>query len=310
MFMAIKSFIYTMFMYIITLLMFSCSHTSSNKISKPVMPEAFDIQGHRGCRGLMPENTIQGMIYAIGFPIQTLEMDVVISRDKKVLLSHEPFFNHEISTKPDGSFISEQDEKSYNIYTMLYEDVRKFDVGMKPHPRFPQQEKIKSYKPLLSELIDSIQEAMMTRRRPMPLFNIEIKSNPGTDGIFHPGPEEFVELLMQVIIEKDIRERTTIQSFDFRTLQYLHQKYPGMATAMLIEDFDTRSLDEQLSALGFTPGTYSPHHALVNATLISQCRKKNMKIVPWTVNDKSRIDALKAMGVDGIITDYPNLLFE
>jgi glycerophosphoryl diester phosphodiesterase len=125
--------------------------------------------------------------------------------------------------------------------------------------------------------------------------------------VFHPKPEEFVDLLVAVIKEKKIEERTIIQSFDFRTLQYLHQKYPGIKTAMLIEDFDKRTLDDQLKTLGFIPTIYSPAYSLVNEKLVKNCHQQNLKIIPWTVNDKNELEKLKAMGVDGIITDYPNL---
>ena len=138
--------------------------------------EFFDKQGHRGCRGLMPENTIPAMINALGMPITTLEMDVVITKDKKVILSHEPFFNHEITTTANGSFINEEEEKDFNIYKMTFAETKKFDVGLKPHPRFPQQQKIAVTKPLLSEVFIAIKEAMMTRRKPIPLYNIETKS--------------------------------------------------------------------------------------------------------------------------------------
>jgi glycerophosphoryl diester phosphodiesterase len=267
----------------------------------------FDKQGHRGCRGLLPENTIPAMINAIGMGVTTLEMDVVITKDKKVILSHEQWFGQEITTKPDGSFMKELEERKFNIYWMTYEQTKTFDVGMKPHPRFPQQQKMKVTKPLLSEVIDSVKEYMMMARRPMPFYSIETKTNPEFDGVFHPKPEEFVELLMAVIKEKQIEEQVIIQSFDFRTLQYLHQKYPHIKTAMLIEDFDKRTLDEQVKALGFIPTIYSPAFVHVNEKLVKSCHSQQMKIIPWTVNTKEKITELKAMGVDGIITDYPNL---
>ncbi|HYO20902.1 MAG TPA: glycerophosphodiester phosphodiesterase family protein, partial [Flavisolibacter sp.] len=107
----------------------------------------FDKQGHRGCRGLMPENTIAAMKKAIDLGVTTLEMDVVITADEKVVLSHEPFFNHEITTKPDGSYVKEAEEKTLNIYQMTYDRVKSFDIGLKPHPRFPQQQKLPAVKP-------------------------------------------------------------------------------------------------------------------------------------------------------------------
>lgn len=269
--------------------------------------QSIDKQGHRGCRGLMPENTIPAMIAALNMGVTTLEMDAVITKDKKVVLSHEPFFNHEITATPDGGFIDERDEKSFNIYQMTYDDVKKYDVGMKPHPRFPKQQKINAVKPLLSDLLDSVSKYMMTSRRPLPYFNIETKSLPVTDNIYHPEPAEFVELLMGVIKEKGIQDRVIIQSFDFRTLQYLHQHYPNIKTAMLIEDTDKRTLEEQLQALGFTPTIYSPDYSLVDAALIEKCHKQNIKVIPWTVNDKPTIQRLETLGVDGIISDYPDL---
>lgn len=274
------------------------------------LPKLFDKQGHRGCRGLMPENTIPAMLHALGMNITTLEMDIVFTKDGKAILSHEPFFNHEITTKPDGTFIDEKEEKNYNIYKMNYEEVKKYDVGMKPHPRFPQQEKMKAIKPLLSDVFAAVKNDMMTRRRPYPFFNIETKTTPVTDNIFHPAPTEFVEQLMKVIMDNQMEDYVIIQSFDFRTLQYLHQHYPSIKTAMLIEDFDKRSLEEQLKALGFSPNIYSPAFELVNESLIQQCHQQNIQVIPWTVNDKANIGRLKKMGVDGIITDYPNLFNE
>lgn len=271
------------------------------------IPTTFDTQGHRGCRGLMPENTVPAMTTALNLGVTTLEMDVVITKDKKVVVSHDPYFNHDITTKPGGELIDAKDEKSYNIYQMNYDEVKRFDVGMKPHPRFPRQQKMPAVKPLLSDLLDSVAQYMMTSRRPHPYFNIETKSTPLTDNIFHPEPAEFVELLMQVIKEKKLEDRVIIQSFDFRTLQYLHQHYPKMKTAMLIENTDKRSLEDQIKELGFAPTIYSPHYALVNAAVIEKCHAQNIKVIPWTVNDKPAMTRLKELGVDGIISDYPDL---
>jgi glycerophosphoryl diester phosphodiesterase len=112
---------------------------------------------------------------------------------------------------------------------------------------------------------------------------------------------------MAVVQEKGIAQQTIIQSFDFRTLQYLHQHFPAIKTAMLIEDYDKRTVDEQLQELGFVPTIYSPHSSLVNEVLVKQCHSKGMKVIPWTVNEKGEMEKLIALGVDGIITDYPDL---
>ena len=272
------------------------------------MPDIqFDTQGHRGCRGLMPENTIPAMINALDLGVTTLEMDAVITKDNKVVMSHEPFFNHEITSKPDGSYVTEPEEKSLNIFLMTYDEVKKYDVGIKPHPRFPKQKKMNVVKPLLSDLLDSVQNYVAIHKRPLPYFNIETKATPATDNVYHPEPAKFVETLMSVIKEKRIQERVIIQSFDLRTLQYLHDKYPSVKTAMLIEDYDKRGLKDQLKALGFLPTIYSPEYSLVTEDLVKSCHGQKIKVIPWTVNDKVTIDKLKALGIDGIISDYPDL---
>ncbi len=300
---------------LVTMLLFSCSSnkkmtTNNNEVQKPlsgVWGLTFDKQGHRGCRGLMPENTIPAVVSALDMSVTTLEMDISISKDKKVFLSHEPFFNHEITTKSDGSFIEEKDEKDYNMYLMNYDSIKKYDVGMKPHPRFAQQQKIKAVKPLLADVFATIKQEMLTRKRPYPFFNIETKTLPPTDNIYHPAPAEFVELLMKVIKENAMEDFVTIQSFDFRTLQYLHKNYPSIKTAMLVEATDKNSFRKQLNDLGFSPTIYSPEQSLVNLNLIKECHERNIKVIPWTVNDKAKMAELKEMGVDGIISDYPNL---
>ena len=277
------------------------------KNKRPVNPSELDKQGHRGCRGLMPENTIAAMEHALGMGVTTLEMDVVITKDHKVVLSHEPFFNHEISTQPDGSPVTEAEEKTLNIFKMDYETVKRYDVGLKAHPRFPRQQKLAAVKPLLSDVLEAVKQYMMMARRPYPYFNIETKCLPETDLLYHPKPAEFVDLLMGVIKEKQLEAQVIIQSFDIRTLQYLHEHYPDIKTALLVETDVKGPLDVQLQQLGFIPTVYSPEYVLVTEAMINACHQKGMKIIPWTVNEKEKIDALTKMGVDGIITDYPDL---
>lgn len=190
------------FLIIITLV--SLQYCSAKKLqNQPLSMVEFDKQGHRGCRGLMPENTWPAMRMALDLNVTTLEMDVVVTKDKQVVLSHEPWFGQEITTKPDGSFIGPREERTLNIYWMTYEQVKTFDVGLKPHPRFPKQNKQRAIKPLLRDLLDSVTAYMMTSRRAQPYFNIEIKSLPMGDKVFHPEPAEFVELVMAVVKEKE-----------------------------------------------------------------------------------------------------------
>ena len=276
---------------------------------------AFDTEAHRGGRGLFPENTIPAMLHALSLGVTTLEMDAVITNDKQVILSHEPFFNHAITTKPDGSFIEEQEEKKFNIYTMTYAQTQQYDVGMKPNPRFPRQQKMKASKPLLSAVIDSAEAFALAKHRPLPFYNIETKLQPLTDNIYHPAPAEFVDLVLSIIKKKKIAERVIIQSFDPRSLQVLHQQEPHVKTALLIEGYDKRSINEQLQQLGFTPTIYSPAYELVNAALVKACHDKNMKVVPWTVNDAAVIQQLKSLALMAssqiilISSSHVNLLY-
>jgi glycerophosphoryl diester phosphodiesterase len=267
----------------------------------------FDKQGHRGCRGLLPENTIPAMLKAIDLGVTTLEMDAVITADSQVILSHEPFFNHEITTRADGTGVAEAEEQALNIYKMTYAQTQKFDVGLKPHPRFTAQQKMAVTKPLLADVIDRAEAYLKQKRLPPVRYNIETKCKLETDSLFHPEPQAFVRLLVDVIRSKGIESRTIIQSFDIRTLQVVHKQYPGLKTALLIEDYDKRTFAEQLTQLGFTPTIYSPHYNLIDPALIQQCKKASMQLIPWTVNAKKELIRLKAMGVDGIITDYPDL---
>ena len=180
-------------------------------------------------------------------------------------------------------------------------------MGLKQHPRFEKQKKTAAHKPSLAAMIDSVEAYTAKNNLAKISYNIETKTKPETDKIFHPAPAAFVDMLMKVITAKNISDRVIIQSFDRRTLQYLHKKYPTIKTALLIEDFDKNSFRKQLKDLGFSPTIYSPEQSLVNPNLITECHKRNIQIIPWTVNDKNDISKFKKMGVDGIISDYPDL---
>ncbi|MEO6289431.1 MAG: glycerophosphodiester phosphodiesterase family protein [Ginsengibacter sp.] len=268
-------------------------------------PRKFDLEGHRGCRGLMPENTIPAMLKAIDLNVNTLEMDVVITADDKVVVSHEPFFNHQITTLPSGDSIPEKEEKDYNIFRMTFDSVEKFDVGMRPHPGFPSQQKMQVHKPLLSTLIDSVEKYIFNTNHQKVNYNIEIKSAESTDNIFHPAPEKFADLLMDVISAKGIQSRVIIQSFDPRSLKIVRQKYPSMKISLLIENQNI-PLSEFQKIHGFKPDIMSPGYSLLTKGIVDSLHEKNIKVIPWTVDDLASAQNLYEMGVDGIITDYPD----
>lgn len=277
------------------------NNTSSANEAKP------DIQGHRGARGLMPENTWPAMKTALELGATTLEMDAVITADSQIVLSHEPWMNHVITTKPDGQPVTEEEEKTLNIYQMSLADVQRYDVGMRPHPGFPRQKKIPVCKPTLALIFDSVAVWMKSANRPFPFFNIETKTDPSGDGVYHPSPDVFCEMLMGVIREKQMESWVIIQSFDPRTLRYLHKHYPAIRTALLTEMSESTEVEEQVKRLGFVPDIYSPAHQSVTKEMVEYCHSQKMKLIPWTVNDPERMEELIGWGVDGIITDYPGI---
>ncbi|MCB9230552.1 MAG: glycerophosphodiester phosphodiesterase [Bacteroidia bacterium] len=268
-------------------------------------PKSIEIQGHRGCRGLLPENTVVAFLKAMDLGVNTLEMDVCVTGDHKVVVSHEPWMSWEICRDSLGNDISPDSAMNFNLYQMTYEQVLQFDCGSRVHPRFEGQGKSPQVKPLLSEVIAKAEAHGAETGRKLPLqYNIEIKTEGYADGIFHPAPAEFVPLVMTEILAKGIEQRTTVQSFDLRILQEMHRQYPQMALALLIEN--EVSPESNLKELGFTPQIYSPDFHLVDEHLVELCKAKGMRLIPWTVNEVEDMDRLVQLGVDGLITDYPD----
>ncbi len=266
----------------------------------------FMVFGHQGARGMMPENTIPGMLVALDLGANVLDMDVVVSKDQQVVLSHAPYFSHEISTQPNGKAITFKDEKKYNLFKMDYAEIKKFDVGMKRHQRFPGQAKIKAYKPLLGEVIDAVELHVKKNKIRKPTYAIETAFIRKGDGEFQPEPGVIVELIMDIVKAKKMTKRVLIQSFDIRTLQYLKTHYPKIKTVLMIDE--KQDFEESLEKLGFKPDYYSPYYVLVGKGLVDRCHDAGVKIVPWTVNTPKDLQYLRNLGVDGIVTDYPNIM--
>ncbi len=295
------------FFSLLCLIMASCE--SLQVISSPQVNKtpAFDIQGHRGARGLMPENTIPAFLKGLDVGATTLEMDAAITKDGKVILSHDPFFVHDIALRPDGKSINQNEERGINLYKLNYNEIETYDVGSKGNAAFPQQQKVKAFKPLLSDVIDSAEAHARKINRALPFYNIEIKSHQPFDNLFYPPVGKYTDMVMAVILQKNIAERVIIQSFDVRALKYMHQKYPAFKLALNLDNFGTRTLSDTLTSLGFTPYILSTNSTSVNESLIQQCKAKGIKIIAYTVNDLGEMKRLKALGLDGIITDYPNV---
>ncbi len=264
----------------------------------------FDVQGHRGARGLMPENTIPAFLLALDSGVTTIELDLAVTKDKKLVVSHEPWMTAAICTDPEGNFIDEKSERKFNIYKMNYGEVIQWDCGMKGNERFPQQQKMSVHKPLLSEVIVAVENHIKNYTRYEVDYNIEIKSQPEGDNKFHPTPKVFSDLVYNLIDEYLPLDRVVIQSFDFRVLKYWHEKYPEVRLAALVEN--KKSVESNLADLGFIPSIYSPYFMLLHKEDVKLLHEKMVRVIPWTVNEEKDMLSLKGMNVDGFITDYPN----
>jgi glycerophosphoryl diester phosphodiesterase len=265
-----------------------------------------DWQGHRGARGLYPENTIGAMEEALKYPVTTLEMDVVVSKDLQVVVSHEPWMNEEICLDPQGKKVK---NKEHNLYKMTYEEIQKFDCGSLPHSRFPQQKKINVGKPTIDKLIEVTEVTLKNLNRESVQYNIEIKSAPEHEEHgFQPDVAKFSDIVLKAITAKIPVSKFTIQSFDWRVLQYINKIYPDVRLVALKED--DINPEKDLKLLGFKPYVYSPYFKKLEQKDVDGFHNEGIKVIPWTVNDVKSMEGMLGMKVDGIITDYPNLITE
>ena len=155
-------------------------------------------------------------------------------------------------------------------------------------------------------MIDSVETYVKVNKLAKPDYNIETKLIRKGDGEFQPSPEEYVEIIMAIVKQKKLEKRVIIQSFDMRSLQYLHQKYPKMRTSLGIDEKE--DFENNIKDLGFNPTIYSPYSVLVGKGLVDKCHAAGIKIIPWTVNSIKDLKYLISLDVDGVITDYPNLM--
>ena len=284
----------------------ACSVSKNTSVNQGSFP-AFSAEAHRGGRGLMPENTILAMKNAMSLQaITTLEMDTHITKDGKVVVTHDDYLNPNVILTPEGKDIPARDNKKYNIFQMEYSLLKTFDTGTKFYKNFPEQKKVKTYIPLLADLIDSVQYEIKAKNKKQYFYNIETKCSAKGDGVTNPTPDIFVKLLMEVIKSKQIEPYVVIQSFDKRTLQILNREYPHIRTSFLVSN--KKTYEENIADLGFKPFILSPASKMVDAELVKKAHADGVKILPWTANTAEEIARLKVLKVDGIISDYPNLL--
>ena len=275
----------------------------------PFAPSSFDVQGHRGARGLAPENTIPAFRRALDLGVTTLELDTVVAADGEVVVSHDPWMSSLFCALPDGRPVPLGEEEAHLIYAMPYAEVARYDCG-RPHPLFPRQEAQPAAKPLLREVLAFAERHAGERGRPLPFYNVETKSWPEGDGRWHPSPAAFVERLWRVVEAAGVAERLTLQSFDVRTLQEARRRGLPVRYALLVEDEGQgpeAALEGGLARLGFAPDVYSPNAGLVTPAVVRAAHAQGLAVLPWTVNDAEAMRRLQAWGVDGLITDYPDV---
>jgi len=281
----------------------------ANKAGFNTSLAAIDLQGHRGARGLLPENSIPAFLHALDVGVTTLEMDVAINADDHVVVSHEPWMSAKLCSHRDGREVTEEEEKTLRIYAMSDVELAGFDCGSRGHPDHPDQQAMPVSKPLLSDVFTAVAaRAEATGRNArfgQVSFNIEIKSLPEGDRIFHPEVMEFASALYDVVKQHQLVEQTTIQSFDTRALEAMHKIDPHISISLLVENQD--GLQQNLEQLSFVPQIYSPDYQLLDRDQIDAAHALDILVIPWTINDEKTIRELIGMGVDGIITDYPDL---
>jgi glycerophosphoryl diester phosphodiesterase len=277
--------------------------TASNPA--PTLPKAdFDWQGHRGCRGLLPENSIPAFLKALELGVTTLELDLAVSKDSQLIVSHEPWLNEEICLKADGTPVLKEDAENFLIWKMTAAEIQQCDCGSRGHPRFKEQKPMRTVKPTLRQVIEAVRKQADFLRKPMPMFNIEIKSQANFDESRTPSVIAFAKLVHDEIRALKIQKKTCVQSFDARALEAIHRLDPNQTTALLVEN--QMGLRDNLKRMTFKPTIYSPYYLLIAKSTVDSCHEQNIKMIPWTVNDTAAMRQLILMNVDGIITDYPD----
>ena len=287
---------------------------------------AFDLEAHRGGRALLPENTLPAFANALSMGVDTLELDVGVTQDGAVVVSHERSLNPDLARGADGVYVA---PPGTPLIQLKLEDIRNYDVGQirpgSPYAaQFPDQRAVPGTRiPLLKDVFDLVRKSGNRQVR----FNIETKIDPDHPDE-SPDPQRFVTLLLGVVEAEKFTDRIMVQSFDWRTLQVVQKVAPSIPTVYLTLQSGkapTVSLDKASNWMaGFNPADHggslprtikaaggaiwSPYFGNVNPALISESHDLGLKVVVWTVNKPADMARMIEMGVDGIISDHPDLL--
>jgi len=276
----------------------------------------FDIQGHRGCRGLYPENTIAGFKYAMEeIGVDTLELDVGITKDMVLVVNHDTYLNPERTMK-DGAFIKEK----ILIKDLTVEEIKEYSVGkLRNRFSFYKQRQLEDEKmPTLQEVIDMVKDFNAKSEKQVHL-NVETKVNVLAPDETYPA-EDYVRLLLEIIEDNNIEEIISIQSFYWKTIMDVKEQAPHIQTVALLSNARLKNLEW---FNGLKPDDYKTFGAFIQASgadsfsmnyrdiskkLIQEVQDLGIKVIPYTINDAPTMRYYIELGVDGIITDYPDAL--
>ncbi len=297
--------------------------------------KSFDVEAHRGGRDRRPENTLAAFEYAIKLGVDTLEMDTAITKDRVVVISHDPYLNYKITRDNKGEFLSSNTRLF--IKNLTFAELQSYDVGrLNPHTKYyyshREQKAVDGERiPKLSDVFKLAEKLHARNVR----FNIEIKTYPPFPEYTIPR-EEFVKLVLKVIEEYGLCDRVVIQSFDWNALKIVKYMNPHVKIGCLaVEDFHIEGEEYNLMPgvkgaspwlAGFDYDDYrghlakmvkefggdivSPYYRELSKSDIKEAHELGLKIVPWTVNRVDTMYRLISWGVDGLITDKPDLLLK
>ncbi len=254
-----------------------------------------EVHGHRGCRGHFPANTLPAFLHAARIGCQWIELDVVITGDNQVLVSHEPWMDHLACLGPEGLALSAAEGRAANIHRMPLAEARRYKVKGPGNST--------AHKPALAEVVAALKQVAEAEGIPSPGFNIEVKSDPALYGTYQPQPEELARRVLHEIAVLGIKGHCLVQCFDPAVLNAMHHQEPAVPLAFLVEH--DLGLDASLAALRFTPAYYSPALRLVDEDLVHALRRKGIGLLVWTVNEPADMRRMLQLGIDGLITDEP-----